>query len=126
MTTISIKLRLYPTEEQVNLLDTTMQQYRLACNLVSDYYFENNFEPKQSDLQKRLYRLLRFKFSLKSQMVQSVFKTVLARYKTVNTQFRQRPFKFQDLYTKKWHQEKRDIFCQRLHIYQHPWQSSKN
>ena len=88
---------MYPTKQQANLLDDTMRQYQLACNLVSDYYFENEFKPKQSTLQAHLYHMLRDKFGLKSQMTQSVFKTVLARYKTVNTQLSKKPFKYHDI-----------------------------
>ena len=109
MITITLKLRLYPNNNQANLLEATMQQYRLACNLVSTYYFEHNFKPRQSDLQKNLYHLIRDKFGLKAQMTQSVFKTVLPRYKTVNTQLRQKPYHFNDNNTNKWYIEKRDL-----------------
>ena len=110
MTTITLKLRLYPTSNQANLLDATMEQYQLACNLVSDYYFENEFKPKQSALQKSLYHLVRDTFGLKAQMTQSVFKNVLAKYKTVNTQIKQRPYRFKDKNTGKWYHQKRDLF----------------
>lgn len=109
LTTITLKLRLYPSEQQANLLEATMEQYRLACNLVSDYYFEHSFKPKQSSLQKALYRLLRERFGLKSQMTQSVFKNVLARYKTVSTQIKKKPYKYQDKDTSEWYQVKRDL-----------------
>lgn len=109
MTTISLKLHLYPTDKQSNLLEATMEQYRLACNLVSNYYFDHIFKPKQGDLQKSLYHLIRNKFGLKAQMTQSVFKTVLARYKTVTTQISKKPYKYQDKNTGEWYKEKRDL-----------------
>ena len=109
LTTITLKLRLYPNNNQANLLEATMQQYQLACNLVSNYYFEHDFKPNQSDLQKHLYHLIRDKFGLKSQMTCSTIKTVLARYKTVNTQLRQNPYHFKDSNTNKWYTEKRDL-----------------
>lgn len=109
MTTISLKLHLYPTDKQSNLLETTMEQYRLACNLVSNYYFDHIFKPKQADLQKSLYHLIRNKFGLKAQMTQSVFKTVLARYKAVNNQISKKPYKYQDKNTGEWYKEKRDL-----------------
>jgi len=86
-----------------------MEQYRLACNLVSNYYFDHIFKPKQTDLQKSLYHLIRNKFGLKAQMTQSVFKTVLARYKEVNTQISKKPYKYQDKNTGDWHKEKQDL-----------------
>ena len=109
MATITLKLRLYPNQQQANLLEATMQQYQLACNLVSTYYFEHNFKPNQSDLQKHLYHLIRNKFGLKAQMTESTFKTVLARYKAINTQLRQSPYHFKDNNTNQWYTEKRDL-----------------
>lgn len=109
LVTISLKLRLYPSSQQTKLLESTMEQYKLACNLVSSYYFANFFNPKQADLQKSLYHLVRDKFGLKAQMTQSVFKTVLARYKAVNTQIKQKPYKYKDTNTNEWYYEKRDL-----------------
>ena len=107
--TITLKLRLYPDSNQSNLLEATMEQYQLAANYASQYYFDNNFKPKQRDFQKSLYHIIRDKFGLKAQMAQSTFKTVLARYKTVNTLLRQKPYKYRDINTGKWHSEFRGI-----------------
>ena len=109
LTTITLKLRLYPSIVQADMLEATMEQYRLAANLVSNYYFKHDFQPKQSNLQKSLYHLLRDTFSLKSQMAQSCFKTVLARYKTINTQLKQKPYRYEDKNTGIWYREKRDL-----------------
>ena len=59
-----------------------MPVYRNACNYVSDYVFRTH-DLKQFSLNKALYSTLREKFNLKSQMAQSVLKTVIARYKTI-------------------------------------------
>ena len=64
------------------LLDETISAYSAACNYVSDYVFRTH-DLKQFSLNKALYSILREKFSLKSQMAQSVLKTVIARYKTI-------------------------------------------
>ena len=64
------------------LLDETMSAYSAACNYVSDYVFRTH-NLKQFSLNKALYSILREKFSLKSQMAQSVLKTVVAKYKTI-------------------------------------------
>lgn len=64
------------------LLDNTMSVYREACNYVSDYVFRTQ-DLKQLSLNKVLYSDLRERFGLKSQMTQSVLKTVIARYKTI-------------------------------------------
>lgn len=53
-----------------------------ACNYVSGYVFCTH-DLKQFSLNKVLYSTLREKFGLKSQMAQSVLKTVITRYKTI-------------------------------------------
>lgn len=66
----------------------TLIAYRDACNYISQYIFNNDFVLRQSELQSALYHEIRKQFGLKSQMTQSVFKTVIARYKTVQSQLR--------------------------------------
>ncbi len=64
------------------LLDNIMSIYCDNCNYVSDYIFYTH-DLKQFSLNKKLYSELRERFGLKSQMAQSVLKTVIARYKTI-------------------------------------------
>lgn len=59
-----------------------MSVYRDACNYVSNYVFRTH-DLKQFSLNQVLYAILRKKFGLKSQMAQSVLKTVIARYRTI-------------------------------------------
>lgn len=80
--TITAKVRIVATDTDKVLLNKTMSVYCDACNYVSDYVFRTH-DLKQFSLNKILYSTLREKFSLKSQMAQSVFKTVIARYKTI-------------------------------------------
>ena len=81
--TITAKIQIIAAETDKVLLDETMSVYRDACNYVSDYVFRTH-DLKQFSLNKVLYFTLREKFNLKSQMVQSVFKTVIAKkYKTI-------------------------------------------
>ena len=80
--TITAKIQIIVTETDKVLLDETMSVYRNACNYVSDYVFRTH-DLKQFSLNKALYSALREKFNLKSQMAQSVLKTVIARYKTI-------------------------------------------
>ena len=80
--TITAKIQIVATETDKVLLDETMSVYRDACNYVSDYVFRTH-DLKQFSLNKVLYFTLREKFNLKSQMAQSVLKTVIARYKTI-------------------------------------------
>ena len=80
--TITAKIQIVVDETDKVLLDETMSVYRNACNYVSDYVFRTH-DLKQFSLNKALYSTLREKFNLKSQMAQSVLKTVIARYKTI-------------------------------------------
>ena len=86
---LTSKLRIvFQSEADRKSAFDTLIAYRDACNYVSEYVFNHNFVLKQSDLQSALYHELRNRFGLKSQMTQSVFKTVIARYKTVQTKLR--------------------------------------
>jgi len=80
--TITAKVQIVASDTDKVLLDETMSVYRDACNYVSDYVFQTH-DLKQFSLNKALYSTLREKFGLKSQMAQSVLKTVIARYKTI-------------------------------------------
>lgn len=80
--TITAKVQIVVSDTDKVLLNKTMSVYRDACNYVSDYVFRTH-DLKQFSLNKVLYSTLREAFGLKSQMAQSVFKTVIARYKTI-------------------------------------------
>ena len=80
--TVTVKIQISVSDADKVLLNDTMSVYSDACNYVSTYVFHTH-DLKQSSLNKALYSTLREKFGLKSQMAQSVFKTVIARYKTI-------------------------------------------
>ena len=80
--TVTAKVQIIAKESDRLLLNSTMSRYTDACNYVSNYIFKTH-ELKQYFLNEVLYSTLREKFCLKSQMVQSVLKTVIARYKTI-------------------------------------------
>ena len=80
--TITAKVQIVATDTDKVLLNKTMSVYCDACNYVSDYVFQTH-DLKQFSLNKVLYSTLREKFGLKSQMAQSVLKTVIARYRTI-------------------------------------------
>ena len=93
------KIRLYPTAKQASQLKQVMLEYQRLCNETSQYLFSNSLFDKKS-LQHKLNDALYYQFRgssfLGAGLVQSVFKTVIARYKTVATQMKQRPFKYWD------------------------------
>jgi len=80
--TVTAKIQIITTDTDRVLLNDTMAVYRNACNYVSNHIFHTH-DLKQFSLNKVLYATLREKFGLKSQMAQSVLKTVIARYKTI-------------------------------------------
>ena len=80
--TVTAKIQISVSYTDKVLLENTMSVYRDACNYVSDYVFHTH-DLKQFSLNKVLYSDLRKRFGLKSQMAQSAFKTVIARYKTI-------------------------------------------
>ncbi|MGN8833761.1 hypothetical protein ACTNDZ_14830, partial [Selenomonas montiformis] len=72
------------------------EQYRQACNFVSRYIFDNQFNMVYQSLNRELYSDLRSQFGLKSQLAQSAIKTTIARYKTIKQQLFQNSYKYKD------------------------------
>lgn len=94
--TKTIKLRIYVTPEQEMLFRKMTEQYRQACNFVSQYIFDNQFNMAYQSLNKKLYSDLRKLFGLKSQLAQSSIKTAISRYKTIKQQLFQNPYRYKD------------------------------
>lgn len=94
--TKTIKLRIYVTPEQEMLFRQMTEQYRQACNFVSQYIFDNQFNMAYQSLNKKLYSDLRKLFGLKSQITQSSIKTAISRYKTIKQQLFQNPYRYKD------------------------------
>lgn len=80
--TVTAKIQISVDADNHVLLDKTMAAYSDACNYVSEYIFDTK-NLKQFSLNQILYSTLREQFGLRSQMAQSVFKTVIARYKAI-------------------------------------------
>ena len=106
--TKTIKLRLYPDADQIRSFEEMCEEYRKVCNYVSEYIFNNDFELRPLKLNKLLYYDIRSKFHLNSHMVQSTFRTVTAKYKTLQSQLAQNPYKYKDE-NGKWQFEKRTL-----------------
>ena len=95
--TKTIKLHIHVSSEQEILFRQMTEQYRQACNFVSQYIFDSQFNLSYTDLHRVLYNDLRGQFGLKSQLAQSSIKTVIARYKTVKEQLFKNPYKYKDV-----------------------------
>ena len=83
-----IKVKILPTIEQEQILQRTMAEYTRTCNLVSNWIFNNGFEISHHTVSRALYSELRQVSTLPSHMLQNTFRTVCARYKTVQTQLK--------------------------------------
>lgn len=79
--TLTAKIRLYPTLEDIKAFNDTAEAYKQGCNHVSSFAFLNNIYNRRV-LHDELYYKLRELFGLKSQMAASVIKTTLAKYKS--------------------------------------------
>ena len=89
----TMKLHIHVDNDQKRLLKDLTEQYRKACNRVSNYIFHYDFILNPNKIQTILYHGLRDDFDLKSQIAISSIKTVVARYKTVQTQLQKKPYK---------------------------------
>ena len=98
-----MKLHIHMDDNDISSVKYMTEQYRLACNFVSQYIFDHNFPMSSVTLSNRLYQTIRSEFGLKSQMTQSAIRTVTARYDGIRTQMKEKPYKFKDVYTNRWH-----------------------
>ncbi len=85
----TIKSRIiFKDDKDISKMIESQEAFRQGCNFVSDYMFNNGFPMNTTGLIKILYNDLREQFGLKSQMAQSCVRTVIARYRSVQTQLR--------------------------------------
>ena len=87
--TKTLKIQIKPTVEQIALLNETAEVYRNACNFISENIFKFKLK-KKDEAQRVYYHEIRDNFGLMSQMAQSVFRTVFAKYKTKTKQDKQK------------------------------------
>lgn len=100
---LTLKLKILPeSQEQVTAFKQTMTTYKDACNIVSQYIFDNI--PKAAETKsmssllsamnlqriakignERIYTILRTNLKLPSQIASEVFRNVASNYKTVQT-----------------------------------------
>lgn len=92
----TVKLHLHADADADLLFKSMTERYAQACNEISEYTFDNGLILSSVELQNRLYQTVREKYGLKSQLTVSAFKTVVARYKAVETQLKQNPYRFRD------------------------------
>jgi putative transposase len=82
---ITAKLKLETTPEQFTQLRQTQFAYRDALNYVSHYSFDSGKTSSFQRLQRGMYREIRGRFALPSEMTNNVLKQVAATYKSLWT-----------------------------------------
>ncbi len=92
----TMKLFLHTDETTSEQFNEAAVRYASACDFVSQYVFDNDFLLSFLKLDRAVYHPVRSQFQLKSQMAQSVCKTVIARYKTVKDQLLKSPYKYKN------------------------------
>lgn len=86
--TLTAKQQIFPNEKQIESFKATMETYTKALNFVSEWIFDNSFNLKQFSVHKEIYHRIRETFNLKSQLTQNAIRDVIARYKAVETQLK--------------------------------------
>jgi len=84
-TTLTAKLKLLTTPAQFAALRQTQAAYRDALNLTSQYAFAQGKTSSTKCLHRALYRQVRTRFGLPSQLACSVFRQVGTTYKALCT-----------------------------------------
>ena len=79
---VTAKVQINPPSEDRCNLNKSMEQYRQACNRISEFCFKTKLL-NQAKIQEYLYEELRSVYGLKSQMSCSAIRTVIARYRTI-------------------------------------------
>ena len=82
--TLTSKVQILPDEETKDLLIRTMHAYTAACNYVSAHVFASQ-ETRKQRIHDELYREIRSRFGLRSQMAESVIRTVVPKYKALSS-----------------------------------------
>lgn len=94
VTTQTVKVQILPNDEQIETFKHSQDCFIDACNFVSQYIFNNNFELNLNTVQQAVYKDIRAQFDMPSQMSISVIHEVIAKYKTIRTEMSKSPFRF--------------------------------
>ena len=75
----TMKLHIHMNDTDISSVKYMTEQYRLACNFVSQYIFDHGFPMSSVTLSNRLYQTILSEFGLKSQMALSAIRTITVR-----------------------------------------------
>ena len=83
--TLTAKLKILPDDQDFQLLHDTMRAYADACSFVAQKIVSDQIPLSNKKIHKAVYRDCRAEFDLPSQMSASVIRTVVASFKSIQT-----------------------------------------
>ena len=92
--TLTAKLKILPDEQDFQLLHDTMRAYADACSFVAQKIVSDQIPLSNKKIHKAMYKDCRSEFDLPSQMSESVIRTVVASFKSIQTNLERYPHKF--------------------------------
>lgn len=96
--TLTAKIQVFPDSDQKALLSASMDAFRAACNFVSMHVYDTR-NLSASLLNRELYREIRSRFGLPSQMTQSAIRSVIGSYRSMKSNGRWEPAEFGRAFT---------------------------
>ena len=98
--TISIKVKLYPDQKTIEEFKKLTTAYSEAATWLSDLMFNDFSSPEmitdRKTLHDKYYYDIRQKKDMKSQLAESLIKTVSAKYKAIDTTFKKQYYIYTD------------------------------
>ena len=96
--TISIKVKLYPDQKTIEEFKKLTAAYSEAATWLSDLMFNDFSSPEmitdRKTLHDKYYYDIRQKKDMKSQLAESLIKSVSAKYKAIDTTFKKQYYKW--------------------------------
>lgn len=96
---LTAKIQVFPDSDQKALLSASMDAFRAACNFVSMHVYDTR-NLSASSLNRELYREIRSRFGLLSQMAQSAIRSVIGSYRSMKSNGRWELAEFGRAFTK--------------------------
>ena len=95
---LTAKIQVFPSGDQRRVLLASMSAFRDACNFVSKHVYDTK-DLSASSLNRKLYRSIRERFDLPSQMAQSAIRSVIAAYRSMKSNGRWELAEFERAFT---------------------------
>lgn len=94
--TKTMKIRIYPVEDDMPKLRRTMKEYTAGLNFASKIQFEDLAKLQPANLCHRTYKYLRTRYGLKSQFASSIPRTVVGTYRALKAKLQKERVSVED------------------------------